>query len=64
MASSQVLAVMNELGVNIVLGERLDMTSVKPSDLTKSNEHVVRTLSGKELRADLIVRSHTSNTLA
>ena len=64
MVSSQVLAVMNELGVNVVLGERLDMASVAPSDLTKSNEHVMRTLSGKELRADLIVCSHTSNTLA
>ncbi|GJF00070.1 FAD/NAD(P)-binding domain-containing protein [Phanerochaete sordida] len=51
----KILARMKELGVNLVLGERLDLSSVPPSALTTTKEHVLRTLSGREIPAGLVL---------
>ena len=48
---------MNRLNVNVVLGERLDVQSVAERKSTESGERVVRTTSGREVTADLVVRS-------
>ena len=48
---------MNRLNVNVVLGERLDVHSVAERKSTESGERVVRTTSGREVTADLVVRS-------
>ncbi|KAG5635987.1 hypothetical protein H0H81_009455 [Sphagnurus paluster] len=45
--------------IDVILGERLDLSSVN-EESGKTNEHgqrVVRTISGREIAADLIVRS-------
>lgn len=46
---------MSDLGVNVILGERLDLSSVPASALNTAEEHVLRTLSGREIRAGLVV---------
>lgn len=46
---------MSDLGVNVILGERLDLSSVPTSALNTAEEHVLRTLSGREIRAGLVV---------
>ena len=47
---------MSALNVNVILGERLDLSSVPTSALNTSEEHVLRTISGREIRASLVVR--------
>ena len=53
-----VFATLRDMGVEIILSERLDMSI--PSKIVKNkrgvNEHVVHTQSGKELHAELLVR--------
>ncbi|EKM58396.1 uncharacterized protein PHACADRAFT_117301 [Phanerochaete carnosa HHB-10118-sp] len=46
---------MSELGIQVILGERLDVSSVPPSALITTKEHVLRTLSGREIRAGLVL---------
>lgn len=48
---------MNELGVDLILGERLDLESTKSDNikLNASGQRVVRTLTGREVAADLLV---------
>ncbi|GJE88851.1 NADH dehydrogenase [Phanerochaete sordida] len=46
---------MAELKIDVILGERLDLSTVPPSALTDSGEHVLRTLSGREIRAGLVL---------
>lgn len=48
---------MEELQINMVLGERLDLASTTP-EAVKYNERgqrVVKTVTGRELAADLLV---------
>lgn len=45
---------MKDLGVDVILGERLDLSSVPTSALNTTEEHVLRTLSGREIRASLV----------
>ena len=52
-----VLSHISDLGIRVILGERLDLSTVSPSalaDVTK--EHVLRTLAGREIHAGLVVR--------
>ena len=46
---------MSDLGVNVILGERLDLSSVPASALNTTEEHVLRTAAGREIRAALVV---------
>ena len=45
---------MTDLGITIILDERLDLSSVAHAG-TKGAERVVRTLKGREISAELIV---------
>ena len=47
---------MKELGINVILGKRLDVSSVPPSALISGEEHTLRTVDGDEIRAGLVVR--------
>ncbi|KAF9257141.1 FAD/NAD(P)-binding domain-containing protein [Marasmius fiardii PR-910] len=53
----EVLKGLESLGVNVILGERLDMTSVKdePVKFNELGQRVVRTVKGRELAADYIM---------
>lgn len=51
----QVVERMSELSVNLLLGERLDLSSVSASALNTNEEHVLRTTSGREIRAGLVL---------
>ncbi|KAF7319844.1 Glycoside hydrolase family 5 protein [Mycena kentingensis (nom. inval.)] len=59
----EILQELESLGVDVVLGERLDLTSV-PTDKDQSRATVVRTLSGREISADLVLlcTGQTPNT--
>lgn len=48
---------LQELNVRVILGERQDFTSIQHTSATKksSEPRVVRTLSGQEISADLLV---------
>lgn len=51
---------LESLNVNVILGERLDLDSAradKPT-LNTSGQHVIRTMTGREIAADLLVRSY------
>lgn len=52
-----VLKTMEDLGVNLILGERLDLESTKPEKLKFNlrRQRVVKTMSGKDVAADLMV---------
>lgn len=51
---------MSELSVNLVLGERLDLSSLPTSAPNANEEHVLRTTSGREIHAGLVVSRSTS----
>lgn len=48
---------MEDLQVDLLLGERLDLESTKPENrkVNKQGQRVVKTLKGREIAADLIV---------
>ena len=48
---------MEDLGVNLVLGERLDLESTRPEKLKFNlrRQRVVKTMSGRDVAADLMV---------
>ncbi|KAI5890714.1 FAD/NAD(P)-binding domain-containing protein [Schizophyllum commune H4-8] len=52
---NEILRQMNRLNINVVLGERLDVRSVAEKQSSESGERVVRTVSGRELAADLVL---------
>lgn len=49
---------MEDLGVELILGERLDLESTKPENIkfNARGQRVVRTLTEHEVAADLLVR--------
>lgn len=54
-----VLASTAKLGVDVILGERLDLKSVEqvPPKRNESGQRIVMTVKGRELAADLLVRA-------
>ena len=50
---------MDDLGIEVFLGERLDLSSVKPEskEYNDLGQRVVRTEKGRSLAADLMVRA-------
>ena len=46
---------MNEVNVDVILGERLDLDSI-PSKVDSTKPTIVRTVTGREISADLLVR--------
>lgn len=54
----QVMSRMSELGVCVILGKRLDMSSVSPTILDGTKTHKLRTQCGCEFEADLVVSAH------
>lgn len=60
MSSLSVLDTLMALNVNVILGERLDMQSTALDGeflkLTERGQRVVKTVQGREVVADLIVR--------
>jgi NADH dehydrogenase FAD-containing subunit len=63
---SEVLSTLTALDVNVVLGERLDLSTVETVRPAKGGheERVVRTLTGREIRAELVLlcTGQTPNT--
>ncbi|KAF9030951.1 FAD/NAD(P)-binding domain-containing protein [Hymenopellis radicata] len=62
----EILKTLETVGIDTILGERLDLASAKrkPPKLNEKGQRVVRTLSGREIAADLIMlctgqRPHT-----
>ncbi|KAF4582710.1 hypothetical protein EYR40_002634 [Pleurotus pulmonarius] len=55
---TEILASTAKLGVDVILGERLDLKSVEevPPKRNDSGQRIVRTIKGRELAADLLVR--------
>ena len=55
--SSTVLKALEDLRVDLILGERLDLESTKPEKvkLNERGQRVVRTVKGREVAADLLV---------
>lgn len=51
---------MEDLRIDVILGERLDLSSVQStaasSDVNECKEKIVRTEKGREIAADLLVR--------
>jgi hypothetical protein len=60
---------LQEVGVHVVLGERLDMSSLNgngTNDTGKQGTRLIKTIKGREIRADLVVRglrTYFGNTL-
>ncbi|KZP24001.1 iron uptake cluster protein [Athelia psychrophila] len=54
---SEILEAMEELNVNVILGERLDLDSTReePPKRNPAGQRVVRTITGREVAADLIL---------
>ena len=52
---SSVMKAMSDLGVTVILDERLDLSTVADSQ-KKGAERVVKTLKGREIAAELVVR--------
>ena len=50
-----VMKSMNQLDVDVVLGERLYLDSI-PSKVDSTKHTIVRTVTGREISADLLVR--------
>ena len=50
-----VMKAMSDLGVTVILDERLDLSTVADSQ-KKGAERVVKTLKGREIAAELVVR--------
>ena len=46
---------MNKLNVDVILGERLDLDSI-PFKVDSTKPTIVRTVTGREISADLLVR--------
>ena len=53
---------MSDLGIDVILGERLDLSSVPTSALNTTQEHTLRTVSGREIRASLVASTCTYPT--
>jgi apoptosis-inducing factor 2 len=56
---AEVLSSLESLGVQTILGERLDLASLEqlvPTKLGQGHDRMARTVSGREIRAELIVR--------
>ena len=51
---AEIVATLSSLNVRTVLGDRLDLDSLAAKH-TRTGERVVRTLSGREIAADLVV---------
>ena len=54
-----VLKTLEDIGVDLILGERLDIESTKAENIkfNARGQRVVRTLAGREVAADLMVGS-------
>lgn len=50
--SSTVRSAMSDLGINVILGDRVDLSSITAAG---GQEQKVRTLSGREIQAGLVV---------
>lgn len=57
---------MEELEIDLILGERLDVESAKPENVkfNERGQRVVRTLGGREVAADLLVRTQLIRLLS
>jgi hypothetical protein len=55
---TEIVYSLEETGVSVVLGERLDLASLDEG-LEKDGMKVVKTMTGREIAADLVVRSIT-----
>jgi len=53
---SAVLKAMESQDIDLVLGERLDLSSVREGRKNEKGQRVLRTESGREIEADLLVR--------
>lgn len=56
--SDTVMKAMEDHRIDVILGERLDLSSTSPGSVksNKLGQRVVRTLKGREIAADLLVR--------
>ncbi|KZP24020.1 FAD/NAD(P)-binding domain-containing protein [Athelia psychrophila] len=54
---SEILEAMDELRVNVILGERLDLDSTReePPKRNQAGQRIVRTVTGREVAADLLL---------
>ncbi|KZP24014.1 FAD/NAD(P)-binding domain-containing protein [Athelia psychrophila] len=54
---SEILEAMEELRVNVILGERLDLDSTReePPKRNQAGQRIVRTVTGREVAADLLL---------
>ncbi|KIY71500.1 hypothetical protein CYLTODRAFT_441178 [Cylindrobasidium torrendii FP15055 ss-10] len=62
----EILKSMDKGGITSILGERLDLDSAKqdPPKRNEKGQRVVRTLSGREIAADLIVRPQSRREIS
>ena len=56
----EVIRSLEGLGVQVILGERVDLNTAKEVTYNDKNERIIKTTSGRELDAELVVGAQVS----